>query len=162
VEILAVLRMWYNIDFNKLALLMLPSFLRKPILTAYLQSLLVPIGNLHFDWLQKRSDDWYVLNHTGQFYSLRNVFNDTLDKGSRRIYISDGNAYPRKYIYTSAENKPVFLGKLFIKQNSEFLNTGYDFIIHAPQEVIDTKINELHSLIIKYKLASKRYQILAT
>jgi hypothetical protein len=151
--------MWYNIDFNKLAVLMLPSFLRKPILTAYLQSLLVPISQLHYDWLQKRQDDWYVINHTGQVRLLRNVLNDHLDVGSRRIYITDGNAFPRKYIYTRAENKPVFLGKLFIYQNSEYLNTGVDFIVFVPQEVIDTKINELHSLIKKYKLASMRYQI---
>lgn len=153
--------MWYNIDFNKLAVLMIPSFLRKPILAAYLQSLLVPLETLHAEWLQKRSDDWYALNHTGQVYSLRNVLNDKLDEGSRRISISDGNAYPRKYIYTTPENKPVFLGKLFINQNSEFLNTGFDFIVHAPQEIIDTKINELNALIIKYKLASKRYKITA-
>lgn len=153
--------MWYNIDFKKLALLMIPSFLRKPILTAYLQSLLVPLENLHLEWLQKRTDDWYALNHTGQVYSLRNALNDKLDEGSRRISISDGNAYPRKYIYTPIENKLKFLGKLSIYQNAEFLNTGYDFIVHAPQEVIDTKINELQALIIKYKLASKRYQIKA-
>lgn len=140
---------------------MIPSFLRKPILTAYLQSLLVPLENLHFDWLQKRLDDWYALNHTGQVYSLRNVLNDKLDEGSRRISISGGNAYPRKYIYTPVENKTKFLGKLSIYQNAEFLNSGYDLIVHAPQEVIDTKINELQALIIKYKLASKRYQIIA-
>lgn len=154
--------MWYNIDFQKLSVLSVPSFLRKPILMAFLQSLLVPIENLHLAWLQKRLDDWYIMNHTGQVYSLRNVLNDKLDEGSRRIFITDGNAYPRKYIYTTAENKPTFLGKLFIYQNSEFLNTGYDFVVHAPQEVIDTKINELQALIIKYKLASKRYQIIAT
>ena len=138
---------------------MLPSFLRKPILTAFLQSLLVPISQLHYDWLQKRTADWYIINHTGQVRLLRKVLNDALDVGSRRIYITDGNAFPRKYIYTRAENKPVFLGKLFIYQNSEYLNTGVDFIVFVPQEVIDTKINELHSLIRKYKLASKRYQI---
>jgi len=151
--------MWYNIDFNKLAVLMTPSFLRKPVLTAYLQSLLMPVSQLHYDWLQKRLADWYVINHTGQVRLLRKVLNDTLDVGSRRIYITDGNAFPRKYIYTRAEKKPVFLGKLFIYQNSEYLNTGVDFIVFVPQEVIDTKINELHSLIRKYKLASKRYQI---
>lgn len=151
--------MWYNIDFNKLAILMLPSFLREPILTAYLQSLLVPISQLHYDWLQKRLDDWYIINHTGQVRLFRNVLNDKLDVGSRRIYITDGNAFPRKCIYTRAEKKPVFIGKLFIYQNSEYLNTGADFIVFVPQEVIDTKINELHSLIRKYKLASKRYQI---
>ncbi|WP_141226189.1 hypothetical protein [Flavobacterium fluvii] len=133
--------------------------MRKPVLTAYLQALLVPISQLHYTWLQKRLDDWYVLNHTGKVFSLRNVLNDKLDVASRRIYITDGNAFPRKYIYTRAEKKPVFLGKLFIYQNSEYLNTGVDFIVFVPQEVIDTKINELHSQIRKYKLASKRYQI---
>ncbi|SHG98140.1 hypothetical protein SAMN05443549_109106 [Flavobacterium fluvii] len=151
--------MWYDIDYKKLAVLLLPTFLRKPVLTAYLQALLVPISQLHYTWLQKRLDDWYVLNHTGKVFSLRNVLNDKLDVASRRIYITDGNAFPRKYIYTRAEKKPVFLGKLFIYQNSEYLNTGVDFIVFVPQEVIDTKINELHSQIRKYKLASKRYQI---
>lgn len=151
--------MWYDIDYKKLAVLLLPTFLRKPVLTAYLQALLVPVSQLHYTWLQKRLDDWYVLNHTGKVYSLRNVLNDKLDVASRRIYITDGNAFPRKYIYTRAEKKPVFLGKLFIYQNSEYLNTGVDFIVFVPQEVIDTKINELHSLIRKSKLASKRYQI---
>lgn len=151
--------MWYDVDYKKLAVLLTPSFLRKPALTAYLQAILMPVYQLHYDWLQKRSNDWYVLNHTGKVFSLRNVLNDTLDAGSRRIYIADGNAFPRKYIYTRAEKKPVYLGKLFIYQNAEYLNTGADLIVFVPQEVIDTKINELHYLLIKYKLASKRYQI---
>lgn len=151
--------MWYNIDFDKLAVLLTPSFLRKPILTAYFQSLLAPIAQLYKDWISKRLDDWYVINYTGQVFSLRNVLNDALDVGSRRIYITDGNAFPRKYIYTRAENKPVFLGKLFIYQNAEYLNTGVDFIVFVPQLVIDTEMNQLNSLIRKYKLASKRYQI---
>lgn len=151
--------MWYNIDYNKLAVLLIPSFLRKPVLTAYLQSLLLPVSNLHYDWKQKRLFDWYKIEHTGQVVLLRKVLNDTLDVGSRRIYITDGNAFPRKYIYTHAEKKPIFLGKLFIYQNSEYLNTGVDFIVFVPQEVIDAKISELHSLIRLYKLASKRYQI---
>jgi hypothetical protein len=151
--------MWYNIDYNKLVVLMLPSFLRKTAMVAYLQSIIVPIGNLHYKWSQKRLDDWYRLQHTGQVCSLRKVLNDQLDPSERRIYIDDGNAFPRKYIYTGAENKPVFLGKMFIYRNAEYLNTGADFIVFAPQDIIDNKINELNALILFYKLASKRYQI---
>ena len=140
---------------------MLPSFLRKPILVAYLQSLLVPIGNLHYQWKQKRLTDWYKINHTGQVCLLRKVLNDQLDVSERRIYIGDGNSFARKFIYTRAEHKPVFLGKMFIYRNSEYIGTGVDFIVYVPQAIINMRWNELNALINFYKLASKRYQIRA-
>jgi hypothetical protein len=151
--------MWYSINYNRLVILLLPTFLRKPIIAAFLQSMVLPISNLHYQWLQKRERDWYKINHTGQVCKLRKVLNDALDPTLRRIYIDDGNSFPRKYIYTRAEEKPVFLGTMFIYQNSEYTNTGADFFVYVPQEIINTKIHELNALIVFYKLASKRYKI---
>jgi hypothetical protein len=151
--------MWYNIDYKKLVILMLPTFLRKPVIVAYLQSLIAPIVTIHDLWKEKRIIDWYKLDHTGQVCKLRKVLNDALDPSERRIYIGDGNSFPRKYIYTRAENKPTFLGKIYVYQNAEYIGTGSDFIVYVPQEIIDTEINKLNALIIFYKLASKRYQI---
>lgn len=138
---------------------MLPTFLRKPKIVGYLQSLLAPIITIHDNWKQKRLDDWYKLEHTGQVCKLRKVLNDEFDNADRRIYITDGDSFPRKYIYTGAEDKPVFLGKMFVYRNSEYVNTGSDFIVFAPQGIIDAQTNELNALINFYKLASKRYQI---
>lgn len=151
--------MWYKIDWNKLVILLLPTFLRKASLVGYLQALVSPISTLHYNWMRKREADWYKLNHTGQVCYLRKVLNDALDVSYRRIYIGEGNSFPRKYIYTRAENKPVFLGKMFIYRNQEYTNTGADFVVFVPEEIINTKIHELKSLIEYYKLASKRYQI---
>ncbi len=151
--------MWYNVDFDKLGKERIAAFLRKPILLAFLNAINTQVVNLHYLWLQKRLTDWYRIDHTGQVCKLRKVLNDALDPADRRIYITNGNAFPRKYIYTGAENKPVFLGKMFIYRNSEYLNTGADFIVFAPQDILDTKTNELNALILFYKLASKRYQI---
>ena len=151
--------MWFNVDFDKLGKERIAAFLRKSILLAFLNSVVTQVGNIHYLWLQKRLTDWYKIDHTGQICKLRKVLNDTLDPTERRIYITDGNAFPRKHIYTGAENKPVFIGKMFIYRNSEYLNTGADFIVFAPQEILDTQINELNALINFYKLASKRYQI---
>jgi hypothetical protein len=151
--------MWYEIDFNRFGILTLPSFLRKPILVNWLQTLLIPIANLHYTWKQKRLADWYKLNHTGQVCYLRKVLNDALDVSERRIYIGEGNSFPRKYIYTREEKKPVFLGTMYIYQNSEYTDTGVDFIVFAPIEIINTRIHELNALITFYKLASKRYKI---
>lgn len=151
--------MWYDIDYNRFGILNLPTFLRKPIVVSWVRVLLSPIANLHYTWKQKRLADWYKLNHTGQVCSLRKVLNDTLDVSERRIYIGEGNSFPRKYIYTRAENKPAFLGKMYIYQNSEYTNTGVDFIVFAPAEIINIRIHELKALIDFYKLASKRYKI---
>jgi hypothetical protein len=151
--------MWYNIDFDKLSQERVPAFLRKPIWLAFLNAIVTQIINLHYAWTQKRLTDWYKIEHTGQVCLMRKVLNDAIDPIDRRIYITNGNAFPRKYIYTGVENKPVYIGTMFIYRNSEYLNTGADFIVFAPQELIDTKINELNALITFYKLASKRYQI---
>lgn len=151
--------MWFDVDYKKLAVLMLPTVLRRSNVVAFAQSLLAPIAELHYQWKLKRLSDWYQIQHTGQVCYLRKVLNDSLDVSQRRIYIGEGDSFPRKYIYTRAENKPVFLGKMFIYQNSEYTNTGVDFIVYAPAEIIATKINELHSLITYYKLASKRYKV---
>jgi hypothetical protein len=151
--------MWYNVDFEKLGKERVAAFLRKPILLAFLNAINTQVVNLHYLWKQKRLSDWYKIDHTGQVSSLRKVLNDALDPIDRRIYITNGNAFSRKYIYTGAEKKPVFLGKMFIYRNSEYLNTGADFIVFAPQQILDISINELNALILFYKLASKRYQI---
>jgi hypothetical protein len=151
--------MWYNIDFIKLSVLNLPSFMRKSILMAYAKVLCDPIADLHYQWKQKRLQDWYKIEHTGQVCRLRKALNDALDVSERRIYIDEGNSFPRKYIYTRAEKKPVFLGTAYIYQNVEYLHTGADFIVFVPKDLISARIYELTNIIEYYKLASKRYQI---
>ena len=152
--------MWYKIDFKKLAILLLPTFLRKSIIVAYAQALLKPIDALHYDWLQKRKANWYTLEHTGQVCRLRKVLNDELDNTQRRITIANGTAFTRRYIYTKAEKKPKYLGIFFIKSNNEYQNTGVDFRVFVPQSIIDLQKYRLEYLIKFYKLAGKRYTII--
>lgn len=152
--------MWYNINYNQLAALLTPTFLRKPKLLAFLSALVLPIQHLHIKWLLKRERDWYIINHTGQVYSLRNALNDFLDPSLRRIYISDGDSFPRDYIYTTSEIKPVYLGKIFVKTSAEYFGTGVDFKVHVPPEIIASSIYEIKHIVELYRLASKRYMII--
>ena len=111
--------MWYDIDFKKLAILLLPTSLRKGKVVAFAQVLLSPIAELHYQWKLKRLADWYKIEHTGQVCYLRKVLNDALDVSERRITISDGNSYPRKYIIPEAKISPFFWGSyLFTKTAS--------------------------------------------
>lgn len=153
--------MWYDLNYRKLVMLLLPTFLRKPIIAALTQAMVEPIGDLHYQWKQKRLSNIYKLVHTGQRCYLRKALNDALDPDLRRIYLTKGDSFPRKYIYTRAEERPVFLGKIFIYQNAEYINTGVDFIVFAPLEIINNRIHELKALVEFYKLESKRYKIQA-
>lgn len=151
--------MWFNLNYEKLVLLLTPTFKRKKATIAFFTCLITPISKLHYLWKLKRLDDWYKLNHTGQVCYLRKVLNDNLDPSLRRIYIGEGNAFRRKYIYTRSEKKPVFLGKIFIYQNAEYVSTGADFNVFVPSEIIKSSQHQLDALIVFYKLASKRYKI---
>jgi hypothetical protein len=151
--------MWYKVDYNRLAVLMLPTFLRKPILVGYVQSLLVPIDKLYYNWSIFRNENLYKVQHNGQICKLRKALNDRFDPSERRIYIGDGNRYERQYLYTTGENKPKYLGKMFLFQNSDYADTGVDFIVYAPKKTINELPYELKAQIEFYKPGGKRYKI---
>lgn len=151
--------MWYKIDFYKLGILLLPTFLRQPALIAFLQALLVPIDSLYYNWVLFRSDNLYKIQHNGQICYLQKVLNDQLDCSLRRIYIGDGNRYKRQYLYTYGENKPYYLGKMFLYQNLDYADTGVDFIVFVPKTLLETAPYELKYLVDFYKIGGKRYKI---
>jgi hypothetical protein len=151
----------FNIDFDRLAILLLLTFLRKQKLVAFVQCCFKPIDDVHYNWQQKRLEDWYKLQHTGQVCRLRKVLNDQLDNTQRRIRIGNGNAFKRSHIFTDAENKPKFLGTFFIRSKNEYENTGVDFVVFVPQSIIDQEPFRLDYIIKFYKLAGKRYRIQA-
>ncbi|WP_163444995.1 hypothetical protein [Flavobacterium columnare] len=151
--------MWFEVDFKKLTVFLLPIALRKRKTIALLHCLIKPIDDVYYQWKQKRQSDWYRLNHNGQRCKLRKVLNDELDNQQRRIRIDDGSSFKRKYIATKAESKPIYLGKAFINSRSEFENTGVDFVVYVPTEIVGKSIQKLKFLINYYKLAGKRYRI---
>ena len=163
--------MWQNIDFEKLIGFLLPTFLRKRKMLAWLWSLTAPLKSIHYNFYQKRNalnGDLYRLAHNGQVCYLRKLLNDNFDNEKRRIRILDGNKFGRKYIYTRGENKPVYLGKIYLRQRSDYADTGVDFIVEIPKEVAALYRSEqngteryytLESYIDFYRLAGKRYKI---
>lgn len=150
--------MWYQIDFYKWAVLLLITRLRKPKMIAFVKSLVAPIVNLHQAFLKKQASDEFILNHNGQVCYLRKALNDLFDNNLRRIRIGDGNQFERQYIYTRAEQKPVYLGKMYLKDRSDYADTGVDFIVYVPNELLSDEI-ELENWINKFKKGVKRYKI---
>ena len=151
--------MWFNVDYDILIVDFLPNNKRKRKIIDFLKVLSTPIMKLYNIWYKLRLDNLYKVEHTGQVCYLRKVLNDRFDQSQRRIYIADGTKYKRDYIYTMAEQKPNFLGKIYIHPASDYADTGVDFIVYVPGDLLNDNNYELKALINFYKEGVKRYKI---
>ena len=150
--------MWHNLNINKLTELLTPTFLRKERMLAWLRVIHFPLIKIVDDFNFNRNQNLYNLAHNGQVCYLRKALNDRFDITERRIRIVDGNRYQRQYIYTRGEQKPKYLGTIYLYDRADYGDTGVDFIVLIPRGLRYNKF-EMESLIDFYKLASKRYKI---
>lgn len=151
--------MWFNVNFKKLAVLVTPTFLRNSFFEAWTNTMMSHFEKTHYAWLQFRKDCIYRLAHNSQICYLRAALNDRFDRQLRRIRITDGNAYRRQYIYTDGEQKPKFLGTIYLYDDSDYEDTGVDFIVEVPTD-LQYSPYEMIALIEIYRLASKRYKVI--
>lgn len=149
--------MWYNIDAQSLVIRLIPTFLRKERLGALLALAASEIVDLNNILIAHRSASVVKVKHNGQVCKLRKILNDTFDY-QRRITIVDGLLKKPGYIYTDGENKPTWLGHMYIYTDEETDGTGIDFTVLIPGELKNYQI-EIRALIDFYKLASKRFKI---
>ena len=148
----------YNLNIDKLLVLLTPTFLRKPKLVAWLRTLATPLHKLLYDFHRASQADLYNLDHNSQVCYLRKALNDEFDSEQRRIRIEDGKQKQRLYIYPRSANKPLYLGKLFLYQRGDYIDGGVDFIVALPKDLTYDKY-KLEALVNFYKLAGKRWQI---
>ena len=147
-----------TLNIDKLVVLLLPTFLRKPKLVAWLRTLATPLHKLLYTFQQARTADLYNLAHNSQVCCLRKALNDEFDPQQRRIRIEDGKQNERLYIYPRSANKPLYLGKVFLYQRGDYIDGGVDFIVVLPEGLEYDKY-KLGALVNFYKLAGKRWTI---
>ncbi|MCV9929530.1 hypothetical protein OIU83_17850 [Flavobacterium sp. LS1R49] len=157
--------MWHKIDYNRLGILLLPTFLRKQSIVAYVQTLLIPIKSLHYIWSNWRIENIYKIEHSGQVCSLRGSLNDKFDSIQRRIRIGEGNIHDVLYIYTEGEHQDVFIHTesegqvIWLRTEAETADTGLDFIVFVPEGLYNTQLDALHAHVKFYKAGGTRYNI---
>ena len=149
----------FELNLRRLVILLLPTFLRKARLIAWLQILIAPLEQLQYSFNQKRNSDLVTLTHNGQKCYLRKILNDTFDQGLRRIRIEDMTHFNAVYIYTEAENQPVYLEEKYLYTSGEMQVNGVNFSVYIPNELRAREV-EIKALIEAYKIASKRYIII--
>ena len=148
----------YNLNIDKLLVLLTPTFLRKAKLIAWLRTLAMPLNKLLDDFKVHRERDLYNLAHNSQVCYLRKALNDEFDDEQRRIRIEDGRQKQRLYIYPRSANKPLYLGKVFLYHRGDYNDGGVDFIVVLPQG-LEYDRYKLEALVNFYKLAGKRWTI---
>ena len=158
----------YDTNLRKLGLLLLPTFLRRPLTAALLYSLLAPLRYLHVRLMLLRNETDYQIRHTGQVCYLRAVLNDECDTAGRRITVTD---YERvevggHFIHLREDDEEVeiytrsVLSPLIINRRGYVGVSDVDFSVNIP-ESLRGEIDEarLRGVVNKYKLVSKRYTI---
>ncbi|KVV16147.1 hypothetical protein [Flavobacterium sp. TAB 87] len=152
--------MWYKIDWDRLILLLLPTFLRKPVLFGYIKALIAPIASLHYKWEQLRVANLKKLSYNSQRCYLRGALNDIADPDQRRIYIDEVPELNASYLYQPEENLDYYLDTMFLDLDYTATGETVDFIVYVPEQILTDKKNEIIATLEFYKLAGKAYKIL--
>lgn len=156
----------YDVNFKRLALLLLPTFLRRPLMASLTYAAVTPLNYIHTRFLEFRKDAAYRLNHNGQVCYLRAVLNDTFDPELRRITVTDtAQNVGILLVFRRDEDRAI----LVPRRNSEsvvLVNrrgfggvSGYDFVVNIPLALRGIDDARLTAVVNTYKLASKRFAI---
>ncbi len=155
----------FNINFKKIAVEWLPTFIRTPFWVAFILIFIIPIEALYKEVLKARKQNLIRLKTTCQKFSMQKRLNDFFDPVERRIEIVKAVLFDGTYLYTEAEDDQ-FKTKtkwLFGDENPIYLYTeaelysDYDFVVKIPNSGINQL--QLKAEIEYYMLQSKNYKI---
>ena len=157
----------YDVNFKRLALLLLPTFWRRPLFAAMAYAAVSPLQYLHMRFMRWRRDTDYRLLHNGQVCYLRGLLNDLFDPIDRRITVSEevsniGNIVLHKREVQRAVRFPARgSGRMVVLNRRGYGGVNsYDFWVNIPIALLnEIDADRVRAVVDAYKLASKRYQI---
>lgn len=158
----------YNVNIKRLALLTLPTWLRRPLSGALIYAGVSPLGRLLQELRAYRSATSYRLRHNGQVCKLCGALNDEFDPGLRRIEIEDSDSvgnWEAAAVWLRDMDRWVMVprrgaGTVSIHREGFNGTSGYDFWVTVPEELWTAETEtRLRAILNMYKLAGKRYAI---
>jgi hypothetical protein len=157
----------FEINYKKLVLLLLPTFLRRDVMLAFLRAMTAPVASRYDLFIGNRKNNLYRLRMNGQICYLRRVLNDAFPEAHGAIRIRDGvmiglwrYAWDKDYdpymkYLLIADEGTVFFDK------SATLQSVNNFIVSVPRALHNVNNDaKLRSLLNAYKLLSKSYTII--
>lgn len=159
-----------QIDYRKLVILLLPTFLRQPVLMAWLRAMAFPLQSLHDRHQAARTQRLYELRHTSQVCYIKDALNNEfgITDYANGFEIEDINA-PGEWVWIYDENVDRFDDEqhmffddpTFIHNISAILPPTSAFFVLVPQSITIDETNEarIRSIVNKYRLASRTFEI---
>ena len=159
-----------RIDYRKLVILLLPTFLRRPVLMAWLRAMVYPLQQLHDRHQSARTQRLYELRHTSQICFIKDALNNEfgITDYANGFEIEDINA-PGDWVWIYDENVDrfddeqhmLFDDPTFIHDKSAILPPTSAFFVLVPQSITIDETNEarIRSIVNKYRLASRTFEI---
>lgn len=161
--------MIYKINFSRLLINMLPTFLRQPVIYGILYAAGQVLGKLTYkDFTNARMEHNYKLTHNGQVCYLRAVLNDAFGGGFDILEVERRG----EWLYAITEDGSDILlsvgegsnaaeveggQKVPLVYNEALLNAAQNsFIVSVPYSIYQTRLPLVAALVDKYKLISKR------
>lgn len=158
---------FFRINIKRLALLLLPTFYRRPLLAALTYAAVAPLQQLHTRFMRWKADTDSRLACNGQVCRLEALLNDRFDPGERRITLSDDQTEGPRIAFRHRDAAQSLRLPLRGGDRGQILNrrgyggvNGFDFWIDLPlaeRERIDPA--QVRAVATRYKLASKRFSI---
>lgn len=163
--------MWYNVDFNRWVVQLLPPILRSKFLTVLLKTMLLPVVWLHGQFMIYRATVAGRLNVTACVQDIERILNVTFFLTQRQIYIEETNNVQATCLYFGNEKMPDVLvnSSLTVWYPDEVPDTT-NIIVYVPGFLCTSldKEKDRHkgrhlsiiiNLIEYYKPAGRRYGI---
>lgn len=160
---------YYNINFATTGIMLLPTFLRKPMLIAVTTAIMKVLDEQQRE--MHRFLESLEMETLSQTCFLEGLINDNFDFFERRIKVRNAPIDKDYYLFwEEAQNKPVKLMEETAPDFEPYMlstdgQTGcfnYDFEIVLPVgfTLSPEETNRLMALIDSHKLSSKRYRII--
>lgn len=156
----------YDIDIRRLALLLLPAALRRPLMAAFAQSAVQGVNAVRGRFMLWKEGRDCRLSYNGQVCRLRGALNDAFDPEERRIRVEDGRSASEQgqRVFLRVQERHTLLprraaGGAFIINRCGFSGaSGRDFRIVVPVSLRGSVDEDrLAAITDTYKLASKRW-----
>ncbi len=166
-----------QIDYRKLAILLLPTFLRRPVLMAWLRAMVHPLQQLHDRHQAARTQRLYELHHTSQICYIKDALNnefgitdyatgfeiEDIDAPGNWVWIynekdPEGNIIDN---YNDAQHK-LFDNPTLIYGISSIIIPTSTFYVIVPSSIERNETNDarIRSIVNKYRLASRTFEII--
>jgi hypothetical protein len=157
----------FEINYKRLTLLLLPTFLRRDVIVAFLHAMAVPAVSLYDLFIGNRKNNLYRLRMNGQVCYLRRLLNDAFPEAHGAIQIENSKSIGGWQFAWDKGYDPYLKYLLIPEEGTVFLDKGAilqsvnGFIVAVPHRLQNVNNDaKLRSLLNTYKLLSKSYTII--